>query len=447
MDGLPDDGPVLPLFVFDEDVLEHAAPPRVRFLLDALASLRAWYRARGSDLYIARGDPATVIPDLAAAQDAEAVTWGRDYSGLATERDTRVTQALDSAGVDARPVTDTVLHEPGSITTTKGDHYSVYSYYWKKWQTQAAPDPVGKPSKEDLASVDGEPLPTPETLGFDTPAVPIPEATHTAARNLLSSFCAGPIYEYEAGRDDPAAEAASGLSPHLKFGTVGIRSVYTETEQARAAASDDTAESSVETFQSQLAWREFYMQVLADRPDTVRQNFKHPDSAIPWRNDPDELAAWKAGETGYPFVDAGMRQLAQEGIMHNRLRMVVASFLTKDLLTDWRYGYDWFKTSLIDHETANDVGGWQWAASTGTDAQPYFRVFNPTTQGERCDPDAQYIKDYVPELATVSAERIHSWPDLSGAKREELAPGYPDPIVDHATRREAAIEMFEHARE
>jgi deoxyribodipyrimidine photo-lyase len=283
-------------------------------------------------------------------------------------------------------------------------------------------------------------------LGFEPASVPIPDASHAAATDLLQSFCDGPIYKYEEQRDQPAARASSGLSPHLKFGTVGIRTVYTATEQAHAAAPTEAARSSVETFQSQLAWREFYMQVLANRPDTVTVNFKDPAMEVPWRNDPAERAAWKAGETGYPFVDAGMRQLRTEGIMHNRLRMVVASFLTKDLLTDWRYGYEWFKQSLLDHETANDVGGWQWAASTGTDAQPYFRVFNPTTQGERFDPEARYITEYVPELADVTPEMIHQWPELSGEQRTELAPSYPAPIVDHSKRREAAIDAFERAR-
>jgi len=186
--------------------------------------------------------------------------------------------------------------------------------------------------------------------------------------------------------------------------------------------------------------------VLAFNPETVVENFSGYANEVEWRNDPDELEAWKAGETGYPIVDAGMRQLRAEGWMHNRVRMLVASFLTKDLLTDWRAGYDWFRRLLADHDTANDVGGWQWAGSTGTDAQPYFRVFNPMKQGREYDPDGEYVREYVSELGEASADEIHGWHDLEPAERERIAPAYPAPIVEHADRRERAIELFERAR-
>ncbi|SFS07440.1 deoxyribodipyrimidine photo-lyase type I [Halomicrobium zhouii] len=444
-----DDGPVVPVFVFDEAVLAHAAPPRVAFMLDALDSLRAWYRERGSDLVVARGDPADVLPDLAERHGASVVTWGEDYSGLAKERDARVRLALDEVDVDRRVVTDSVLHEPGSITTNDGEPYSVFTYYGRKWQDRPKDDPYEPPTSSTLADVSGNPLPSLEALGFDEPAAQIPTADPAAARERLAAFCDGPIYEYEDLRDVPATENTSRLSPHLKFGTLGIREVYAATEAAKESAKDgatDEQVESIETFQSELAWREFYFQVLAANPETVSQNFKDYENPIDWRNDPEEFEAWKAGETGYPFVDAGMRQLRAEAFVHNRLRMVVASFLTKDLLVDWRRGYDWFRERLVDHDAASDVGGWQWAASTGTDAQPYFRVFNPTTQGERYDPDAEYITEYVPELRDVDSDLIHEWPDLSQTQRRNVAPEYPDPIVDHGERREEAIAAFEAAR-
>jgi len=225
----------------------------------------------------------------------------------------------------------------------------------------------------------------------------------------------------------------------------------TESAMAEAGARDEgvegtPAQDSVETFQSQLAWREFYTQVLYFNPDVVTENYKEYEQPIEWREDPEELAAWKAGETGYPIVDAGMRQLRDEAWMHNRVRMIVASFLTKDLLQDWREGYAHFRELLADHDTANDNGGWQWAASTGTDAQPYFRIFNPTTQGERYDPDAEYIREYVPELRGVDADDIHDWPELSDEERAALAPDYPAPVVDHGERREQALAMYKRAR-
>jgi deoxyribodipyrimidine photo-lyase len=274
----------------------------------------------------------------------------------------------------------------------------------------------------------------------------VPPAGTDHARDRLTSFCESDIYEYAERRDYPADDCTSRLSADLKWGTVGIREVYEETTAAKAVAPDDTARESVREFQDQLAWREFYSQVLFFNPGVVTANYKSYDQDISWHEDPEGLQAWKDGKTGYPIVDAGMRQLREEAWMHNRVRMLVASFLTKDLLIDWRRGYKWFRKKLIDHDTANDNGGWQWAASTGTDAQPYFRVFNPTTQGERYDPDAAYVKRYVPELRDVDPSVIHDWPDLSATQRRRAAPDYPAPIVDHGDRRKAAIEMFERAR-
>ncbi len=455
------DGPTVPVFVFDDDVLAHAAPPRVAFLLGALDSLRRAYRERGSDLVLARGDPGELLPALAGAAGADLVTWSADYSGLARERDAAVRRALADAGVDRRAVHDAVHHEPGAITTNDGDPYKVFTYFSRKWHDREKAPPADPPGSDDLvdaadlptdvsaagASPDGDdPLPTLADLGFDEPEATVPPASTGAARDLLADFCADDIYRYDERLDYPADDCTSRLSAHLKYGTIGVREVYAATEQAKADAESDEARESVSEFQDQLAWREFYTQVLWDRPDVVTANFKEYENPIAWRDDSEGLQAWKDGETGYPIVDAGMRQLRAEAYMHNRVRMIVASFLTKDLLIDWREGYDWFRGKLVNHDTANDNGGWQWAASTGTDAQPYFRVFNPMTQGERYDPDAAYIKRYVPELEGVPAETIHSWDELDPGTREMHAPDYPAPIVDHGERREQAIAMFEAAR-
>jgi len=438
--------PVVPVFVIDRDVLAHASPPRVAFMCDALDSLRATYRERESDLLIARGDPRDVLPDLAREHDADRVVWNRDYSGIARERDAAVRRALDDAGIDREAHHDAIHHEPGSITTNEGDIYSVYTYFWKKWRDRPKDEPLDPPEHGDVADIEGGPVPTPADLGFDDPEAEVPEASTAAARERLHAFGAGPIYEYDERRDYPTADCTSRLSAHLKWGTIGPREVYAATEAAMAEASDEAARDSVGEFQSQLAWREFYTHVLWDRPDVVTANYKDYENEIAWRDDPEALQAWKDGETGYPIVDAGMRQLRAEAYLHNRVRMIVASFLTKDLMIDWRAGYDWFRRKLVDHETGNDNGGWQWAASTGTDAQPYFRVFNPMTQGERYDPDAEYIAEYVPELRGVPADAVHSWHELDPGTRQMHAPEYPDPIVDHSERREEAIAMFEAAR-
>ena len=433
----------LPVFVFDDSVLAHAGPPRVAFMLDALSALREAYRDLGGDLLVERGDPSTMIADLASEFDVDRVVWNEDYSGLARERDEAVRAALDEEGIDHETYHDAIHHEPGTVLTNDGEPYSVFTYFWKKWRDREKADPVSPP--DEIADGDGG-IPTLSVLGFDEPAGSVPEASTEAAEDLLAAFCDGPIYRYAEDRDYPERECTSRLSPHLKFGTIGIRRVWEATEEARESAESEEERESVSEFQSQLAWREFYTQVLAYHPHVVTENYREYSNGIEWRSDEEGLAAWKAGETGYPIVDAGMRQLKTESYMHNRLRMIVASFLTKDLLLDWREGYAHFREFLVDHDTGNDNGGWQWAASTGTDAQPYFRVFNPMTQGERYDPDAEYITSYVPELEGVDPETIHSWHEIGDDEREEAAPEYPAPIVDHAKRREEAIETFERAR-
>jgi len=468
---LATDTPVVGLFVVDPSVLAHAAPPRMAFLLDALDALRTGYRERGGELLLARGDPRTVVPALARALDATLVTWGADYSGLARERDTAVRQRLAEAAIDCRAVHQAVHHEPGAITTNDGDPYQVFTYFSKKWHDRPKDAPVDAPDEGALAAVspglsgiDAGPdgadatahlvaeLPTLDALGFEQPEAEIPPAGTAPARERLQSFCESDIYRYGERRDYPADRCTSRLSAHLKYGTIGVREVYAATECARKRAnSDGRADSdderdSVREFQDQLAWREFYTQVLWDRPDVVSANYRQYENAIAWREDSEGVRAWKRGRTGYPIIDAGMRQLRAEAYMHNRVRMIVASFLTKDLLVDWRVGYDWFREKLVDHDTANDNGGWQWAASTGTDAQPYFRIFNPMTQGERYDSEAEYIRRYVAELEGAPAGAIHSWHELDAETRETHAPDYPAPIVDHSERREQALAMFERAR-
>jgi deoxyribodipyrimidine photo-lyase len=446
------DDRVLPVFVLDPDVLAYAAPPRVAAMLDALESLREDHRELGGGLLVVEGDPREELPRIADEYGAEAIYWNRDYSGLARERDGAVRLALDDAGVSRAAFHDELLHEPGSVRTNAGDHYSVFSYFWKKWRDREEDAPIGTPDSGQIAVPDRpSPIPTPSDLGFDAPEAEVPAMGTAAARDRLDAFCEDAIFRYAEDRDYPAKDGTARLSVHLKWGTVGVREVWRATEEAReraAGEADDEGSdaASVRAFQRQLAWREFYAHVLAARPDIVARNYREYENDIEWRDDEAALQAWKDGRTGYPFVDAGMRQLRAEAWIHNRLRMVVAAFLTKDLLVDWREGYDWFREKLADHDPANDAGGWQWAASTGMDAQPYFRVFNPVTQGERYDPDAEFVRTYVPELSDASADQIHGWHDLSDTERDRVAPDYPAPIVDHAERREAAIATFERAR-
>ncbi len=451
--GVETAGETAGIFVFDPAVLDHAGPPRMAYLLDALDSLRDSYRERGSDLLVARGEPVDIIPAIAEELGVSSVSFCADYTGLARSRDAAVRRALADAEIERQVVHDAVHHEPGTITTNSGDPYKVFTYFSKKWHDRKKLSPVDAPAPDDLVAIQsGEQeetlpeIPTLDEIGFTEPTAEIPPAGTEAARERLESFCAEDIYRYDDRRDHPADRCTSRLSADLKYGAIGIRTVYQATDRAHADAETESDRQSVFEYQDQLAWREFYTQVLWDRPDAVSQNYKEYENPIQWENDPAALQAWKDGETGYPIVDAGMRQLREEAYMHNRVRMIVASFLTKDLLVDWREGYDWFREKLVDHDTANDNGGWQWAASTGTDAQPYFRIFNPMTQGERYDPDAEYIKQYIPELSDVPAETIHSWHELDTGARQMHAPEYPEPIVDHSERREQAIAMFERAR-
>ncbi|GAB7008277.1 cryptochrome/photolyase family protein [Halorubrum trueperi] len=473
-----DRGKAAGVFVFDPDVLDHASDVRVRRLLDGLAVLRDAYRDRESDLLVARGDPESVLPSLADGLDADRVVWNRDYTGLARERDAAVRRALDSAGIAREAHHDAVLHEPGSIRTNAGDPYSVYTYYWRKWTDRETDPPAATPDSadfldaealraavgaEDGASTDARTdggvaadrvavgdLPAPGDLGFSEADAEVGLAGTEAARDRLDAFLSEAVFAYGKDRDYPSREATSRMSAFLKYGEIGVREAYEATERAmETAESSDRPEEhveSIEEFQQQLAWREFYAQVLYHNPEVVTANYKTYEEGIEWRDDSEEIAAWKRGETGYPIVDAGMRQLREEAFMHNRVRMIVASFLTKDLLADWRHGYEHFRERLADHDTANDNGGWQWAASTGTDAQPYFRIFNPMTQGERYDPEAAYIKEYVPEMRGLDADLIHEWHELSTTQRANAAPEYPAPIVDHSERREEALEMYKRAR-
>ena len=437
---------VVPAFVFDPAVLTYASPPRVTFMLESLSALREWYRDRGGDLAIGVGDPGTELLRIAHEHDSERVVWNQDYSGLARERDEAVHDSFRDAGIETETYADLLLHEPGSITSKAGDPYQVFSYFWRTWRDREPESLRPAPDGDALADVSGGPIPTRRELGFEEPEAEVPAGGMAVARERLAAFCDGPIYRYADRRDRPVSDATSRLSPHLKWGTVGIRDVYEAVERARAGAPDEEAAESCEEFESQLAWRDFYAHVLAANPGLVTTAYRSYEHPIAWRSDPVGLQAWKDGTTGFPIVDAGMRQLRAEAFVHNRVRMLVASFLTKDLLIDWREGYDWFREKLADHDTANDVGGWQWVAGTGTDAQPYFRIFNPMTQGERYDPEAEYIRTYVPTLEDASTEAIHDWPQLDADERAAEAPDYPDPIVDHAVRREEAIALFEAAR-
>ena len=414
---------VVPIYVLDIDCIEQAGDRRSAFMVESLRHLRSEYRSKGSDLIILSGDPADVVPDVVDQVSADSVRCNAAYSDFATSRDERVSDALD---VDFHRHDDTTLVAPGDLVTkSKGTPYQKFGAYHKRWIDMDKADPYRQPVAEDMAEQDVDTVISP--MDIDRPDIDLPDVD--GGTQVMSDWCDGGIYSYADDRSDLCKET-SRLSPYLAWGLVGIRELWTLTEQAHDRTNDTDEQESVREYQRQLCWRDFASQLLEEWPSMVSESHGDFPNGIDWRFDQDELNRWKAGMTGVPLVDAGMRQLNQEGYMHNRARMNVASFLTKNLRMHWKRGYDVFKRRLIDHTAANDAYGWQWAASTGPDGQAYWRAMSPLKQARKCDPDAEYIKKYVPELRDADPKQILDWGDLPDDARDRVAPDYPAPMVD-----------------
>jgi deoxyribodipyrimidine photo-lyase len=416
---------VVALFVVD-DVLWESASVRRRDLLGShLGELDGALRARGGRLRIERGTPSEVVPQVCGPNDT--LYFNRDYTPYAVRRDAAVRAQI--ASVSAHD--GCVVHSPEGIRTKSGHGYKVFTAYWNRWSVSPiAPSGDASETGTSLASDTGVGLPQHATVD---------SAGEAGAVATLERFLAS-VDSYDSLRNVPALDATSRMSAHLKYGTISPTRVIEEVGDATPGR---------QAFIRQIAWRDFYAQVLYDRPDTIDAPFRSQYEGVAWRNDPTEIAAWEAGLTGFPIVDAGMRQLAAEGFMHNRVRMITASFLVKDLLVDWRIGERWFRHHLIDADVAQNVGNWQWVAGTGVDAAPYFRIFNPTTQSKRFDPEGAYIQQWVPEVADVAPEAIHApWDSAvsdEGLAKRLAASGYPRPIVDHQTARIRAINAYRAA--
>ncbi len=401
--------------------------PIVQTFFDALGALREDLRARGSDLAIVEGDPLQTIPKLARTLGVAAVFFNQDYDPAAIARDESVGAALRECGLDVHASLDHVAFA--------ADVYKVYTPFARRWRERYAADPPLPVVARDLnarwltAAEIGEtrPVPVPEAFGFASSDA-FPPCSEAVAHAMLDAFLApsGPGERYGAQRDFPAVEGTSRLSVQLRAGTIGIRTCF-----ARGIA------AGCDKWVSELIWREFYQMILREFPHVDGAPFIEAASALPWENDEQSFARWCEGTTGYPIVDAAMRQLNATGWMHNRLRMIVASFLTKDLLIDWRWGERYFEQRLADADLAQNNGGWQWAASTGTDAAPYFRIFNPVLQSKKFDPDGAFIRRMIPELRDLTGDAIHA-PWEAGL----LANGYPPPIVDHHAARERALSVY-----
>jgi len=431
---------LLPVFVLDDRLLHgrRSGEPRTRFLLDCVARLARELEARGSRLVLRHGDPATEIAKLLHETRADLLTFGRAYAPAARRRDASVRAAASKASVRVIETRDHVVFESRDVLSTQDRPFSVYTPYRRAWERafDAHPQtplraPRLPPAPPAIASAA---LPSPASGTAE-----IPTGGEAAAERRLARFLDSTVRDYAVRRDFPAEDATSRLSPHLRFGTISARTCVHAAREL--AAADRAAATGARKWVDELVWREFYWAILAEHPRVTTQSYRREFGHVRWNDDEDGFRAWCEGRTGYPIVDAGLRQLAHTGWMHNRVRMIVASFLAKDLLVDWRRGEEHFYPLLVDGDPASNNGGWQWAASTGTDAQPYFRIFNPVSQGERFDPGGRFVRRFVPELTDVPDRFVHRPWEAPSPPAD-----YPAPIVSHAERRIVALARYEAAR-
>ncbi|MDX1350393.1 MAG: deoxyribodipyrimidine photo-lyase [Putridiphycobacter sp.] len=391
---------VLPIFIFDTTILEEleADDKRVSFIYLSLKKLKKKYQALGSDLFVLKGKPLDVLKQLNKNHSIQAIYTNRDYEPYAISRDREVAQWASEYEIDFQTFKDHVMFEKDEINVD-GRPYKVYTPYSKKWKAELGIIPEYNLNAEALNFELKQSLPSLESVGFRevlgvAPKVQLDDAT---------------LYNYAENRNLPAKAATSNLGVYLRFGNTSIRKMV------------KLAKAKSEVFLNELIWREFFMTIMWFYPESATHELKTQYRGIPWENNEDYFDAWRQGKTGFPIVDAGMRQLNETGMMHNRVRMITASFLVKDLCIDWRWGEAYFAKKLMDFELSSNVGNWQWAAGTGTDAAPYFRVFNPTSQQEKFDPKFEYIKKWVPEFNTAS---------------------YPSSIVNHKEAREKILALY-----
>lgn len=390
---------VLPLFIFDENILDELPDndPRVNFIYDTLSSINQRLNEIQSSILILKGKPEEVWKELIQTYDISSVYVNRDYEHYAIERDEKLAQLLLKNGIELLDFKDQVIHEKSDVTKADGTPYTVFTPYKNKWLEHYTPTAIlsevdyGKFHKGQFV------FPKLEELGFRSSTI------------LVKPFSLAKIYQYAETRNFPYLDTTSYLSPHLRFGTVSIRQII-----ALLKNEDDV-------FLSELIWREFFMQILFHFPKVVTQNFRAKYDGIQWLNKEVDFQKWCNGQTGYPLVDAGMRELNETGYMHNRVRMVAAGFLCKHLLIDWRWGEAYFAKKLLDYELSSNNGNWQWAAGTGCDAAPYFRIFNPIEQLKKFDPSQLYVKKWVPEFGKSN---------------------YPYPMVEHKFARTRALEKY-----
>jgi deoxyribodipyrimidine photo-lyase len=415
-------GEVVGLFVLDDALRRPSGAPRIAFLYRCLRELD---EQLGGRLVVRHGDPVNVVPALAHEVGAETVHISADYGPYGAARDERVEKALARAGRRLVPTGSPYAVAPGRVVSGGGSPYRVFTPFSKAWRAHGWREPAIRPRAINWLEVDGTGIPKDPDLGAKT----LPAAGEQAARERLAAFLPS-VTRYDRERNRPARDATSRLSPYLKYGCIHPRTVLAELAKVRSGG--DPGGKGISTFENELAWREFYADVLWHQPESARRDLSPALQGMDYADVTSgqgaaRFEAWKQGRTGFPIVDAGMRQLLAEGWMHNRVRMIAASFLVKDLHVWWPLGARWFLDQLVDGDLASNNHGWQWVAGTGTDAAPYFRVFNPDLQSNKFDPDGNYVRRYVPELRAGGS-------------------GYPDPIVDHGEERKAALQRYNDVR-
>ena len=425
-----EDSKTVPVYIEDSRISERTGKNKKAFRGQGIKRLAESYAETGSGIIYRDGKTPRELQKVVDKFDVDKVFLNRSYS----PQKMRIEQEVKDIDVESRNFKDRLIVEPQQLE----EEFDTFSPYYRAWKKKHKQRPFSQP--ENLASVETEipELSTEHSKG-------IPEAGEKAALERWREFRDERLDKYRERRDDVAdPDAVSRLSMYYSSGMLGLRKVLQDVENLIEESEDSDKIRNFAKYRNELAWREFFYQVLWHNPDAVTENYKEFESEIEWRNDTEEFEAWKKGETGVPFVDAGIRELRETGYMHNRTRQNVASFLTKHLMVDWRKGAEFFREHLVDHDTASNNGGWQWAASTGTDSVP-IRIFNPVKQGRKYDSHAEYIKRWIPELRDLDPNSIHNWVEMGQEERNEYEVDYPDPIINFNQRYHMGKKMFENA--
>jgi deoxyribodipyrimidine photo-lyase len=443
-------GEVVPAFILDPQLLEsdRVGPQRLAWLAANLRSLDQSLRERGARLIVRSGDPAIELPRLAQEAAADQITFNLDLTPYARRRDQRVGLELEAQGIQVEAFDDVTLHQPDEIVTSTGRPYQVFTAFKRAWLAQPKPSALDLSAIPDVLSMPAGLASQP--IDFADETIALPPAGEQAALTRLDHFLEAKVYAYGEGRNRLDIDGTSCLSPYLRFGALSIRQAYWGVRSAIELVDEQTVRASAETWLNELIWREFYFGLLYHFPHTIDRPLRKEYTDFEWLDDAGAFEAWCEGRTGYPVVDAAMRCLNATGWLHNRARMIVASFLTKDLLIDWRRGERYFMQHLIDGDSASNAGGWQWAAGVGADAQPFFRVFNPTWQSQRFDPNGEFVREWLPELARLPDRLIHEPWKMSAADQREydclIDRDYPAPIIDHRFARDRALQHYRGLR-